>query len=282
VAEPETVVEGLAFGEGPRWHDGTLYLSDMHSHRVVTVSDDGQIDEVAAYHGPLSGLGWLPDGRLLVVAMEGRVLRLEGDELVEHGDLLALAPHEINDMIVHPQGWAWVGQFGFDRPGGAPRVTAPLLRVDPDGTVSAAAEDLSVANGMAITPDGNELLVAESGGKRITSFDIGPDGALSNRKVFADLGDMVPDGICLDEEGAVWIGAVVSGCFARVRRGGEVTDRIEMPPGRNAVACVLGGPDRRTLYMITATTLGEAEASRQARAGRVEKVRVAVPGAGRP
>jgi sugar lactone lactonase YvrE len=279
-----TVVEGLAFGEGPRWHGGRLYLSDMHANRVLTVGDDG-VEVVATHSGALSGLGWLPDGRLLVVAMEGWVLRLEDDELVPHADLRAWAPHEINDMIVHPQGWAWVGQFGYDfRAGrGAEPVGSALLRVDPDGSVSEAAPDLLIANGMAITPGGDELLVAESRGRCITRFAVGADGTLRDRQLFADLGSRAgPDGICLDAEGALWVACPQAGYFARVRRGGEVTDRIELPEGRYPIACVLGGPDRTTLYLLSATTLGEAEVSRERRSGWVQCTEVAVPGAGRP
>jgi len=277
------VVDGLAFGEGPRWHDGHLWLSDMHAHQVLRIGETGA-EVVAAHSGPLSGLGWLPDGRLLVVAMDGWVLRLDqpGHDLVVHADLRAFAPHEINDMIVHRRGWAWVGQFGYDfRSGATPRGSA-LLRVDPDGSVSEAAPDLLIANGMAITPAGDELIVAESRGRCLTSFAIGSDGALSDRKVFADVGEASPDGICLDAEGAVWVACPRQGSFIRVRRGGEVTDRIELPAGRSAIACVLGGSDRAWLYLLSAVTLGEAEASQAARSASVHKVRVAVSGAGRP
>jgi sugar lactone lactonase YvrE len=277
------LVDGLAFGEGPRWHDDTVFLSDMHSHRVLSVDAANGTTTVVAQHGsPLSGIGWLPNGRLLVVAMDGEVLRLEGSELDVHADVTALAPHGINDMIVHPEGgWAWVGQFGYDRHAGEAPAPSGLIRVDPDGAACVAADDLMVANGMAITPDGGTLIVAESAGRRLTTFAIGTDGQLTDRAVFAEL-PHAPDGMCLDAEGAVWAACVTAGLYARVRAGGEIVDRVELEPPRRAVACVLGGPGRATLYMLTADTLGEAELSRELMSGRVEQVSVDVPGAGWP
>ena len=280
--EISVLVDGLAFGEGPRWHDGRLFLSDMHAHRVLSVdATDGSTTVVAEHDSPLSGIGWLPDGRLLVVAMDGAVLRLDASGLVVHADVTALAPHGINDMIVHPAGWAWVGQFGYDRHAGATPAPSPLIRVDPDGTASVAADDMMVANGMAITPDGRTLIVAESAGRRLTTFAIGPHGTLTDRTVFAEL-PHAPDGMCLDAEGAVWAACVTASRYARVLAGGEIVDTVELEPPRRAVACVLGGPDRRTLYLLTADTLGEADASRALMTARVEQVRVDVPGAGLP
>ncbi|MEX1009692.1 MAG: SMP-30/gluconolactonase/LRE family protein [Acidimicrobiia bacterium] len=276
------LVDGLAFGEGPRWHDGALFLSDMHSHRVLSVDPRSDATTVVAEHdSPLSGIGWLPDGRLLVVAMDGAVLRLESSGLVVHADVTALAPHGINDMIVHPQGWAWVGQFGYDRHAGATPAPSPLIRVDPDGTASVAADDMMVANGMAITPDGRTLIVAESAGRKLTTFVIGSHGVLTDRSMFAEL-PHAPDGMCLDAEGAVWAACVTASRYARVLAGGEIVDTIELEPPRRAVACVLGGAGRRTLYMLTADTLGEADLSRELMSARVEQVQVDVPGAGLP
>jgi sugar lactone lactonase YvrE len=283
VGDREILLDDCTFLEGPRWHDGALYVSDMHGPRVLRVEESGTVTTVAEHTSPVSGLGWLPDGRMIVVDMEGSVLRLEGDHLVVHADVRAHAPHGVNDMISHPDGWNWVGQFGYDRHAGQTVVPSPLLRVDADGQVSLAAEDLMVANGMCLTPDGLQLLVAESAGARVTSFDVGHGGALSRRAVFAELPPRhAPDGMCLDAEGAVWVAAVTAGAFLRVRRGGEVTDRLEVEDGRHAIACVLGGTDRRTLFLLTATTFGEAEPSRAARAARVEMQPVDVPGAGWP
>jgi sugar lactone lactonase YvrE len=279
-----TLVDGLGFAEGPRWHDGALYLSDMHAHRVLRVEPDGTAAVVLQHTSPVSGLGWLPDGRLLAVAMEGEVLRLEPDgSVVVHADVRALAAHGVNDMISHPGGWSYVGQFGYDREGGGKLAPSALLRIDEDGGVSVAAEDLLVANGMAITPDGTTLLVAESAGGRISSFTIGEGGALRDRTTWAQLpAGHAPDGMCIDVEGAAWVAAVTAGRFIRVRAGGEVTDEVPMPDGRHAIACVLGGDDRRTLHLLTAATMAEAELSVQLRSARVETCRVDVPGAGRP
>jgi sugar lactone lactonase YvrE len=273
-----TFVEGLAFAEGPRWHDGSLWLSDMHRHRVLRVDDAGGVEVVLQHDSPVSGLGWLPDGSLLTVAMEGEVLR-DGEPFA---DVRHLAHHGVNDMISHPEGWSWVGQFGYDRHQRGQRPEpSPLLRVDPDGATSVAAEDLLVANGMALTPDGGTLLVAESAGMRVTAFTVGGDGTLHDRRTFAEVPP--PDGMCLDAEGAVWIAGVTVGAFLRVAPGGEVLDRIDVEEeGRRAIACVLGGPDRRSLFLLTATTTGEAEPSLAAMAARVERAEVHVPGAGWP
>ncbi|MCU1377393.1 MAG: SMP-30/Gluconolaconase/LRE domain protein [Acidimicrobiales bacterium] len=273
---------GLAFGEGPRWHDGALWLSDMHRHRVLRVVGD-EVTTVLQHDSPVSGLGWLPDGRLLVVAMAGDVLRLDPEGVVVHADLRALAPHGVNDMISHPGGWSYVGQFGYDRHAGGRLVPSALLRVGPDGQVDAVADDLLVANGMALTADGSTLLVAESAGNRIRSFAVGDHGDLSGGTVWAELPPgHAPDGMCLDAEGAVWVAAVTAGAFLRVRAGGEVADRIPVDDGRRAIACVLGGHDRQMLYLLTATTLGDAEPSLAAMDARVDTVQVVVPGEGRP
>jgi len=278
-----TLVDGLAFGEGPRWHEDVLYLSDMHHDRVVRVDGAGVTETVAQHDSALSGLGWLPDGTLLVVAMDGRVLRLGPAGLALHADLTAEAPYGINDMIVHPGGWAYVGQFGYDREGGGTPAPSALLRVAPNGSVTVAASDLMVANGMIITPDGHTLLVAESAACRITAFTVDTDGHLHDRRVWADLAaPHYPDGMCLDAQGAIWVACPVGGRFIRVVEGGEVTDQVPVESGRHAIACVLGGHERRALYLLTAATLGEAEASRQARSARVECVTVNDGGAGLP
>jgi len=279
----DILVDGLSFGEGPRWHDGRLVLSDMHHHRVVAVDGGGAVSVIAEYTGPLSGIGWLPDGRLIVVAMDGDVLRLDPDGLRVHADLRPLAGHGINDLISHPDGWAYVGQFGYDREGGERPQPSPLIRVDADGSVAEAAADLVVANGMAITPDGATLFVAESGALRISAFSIGAGGALTGRRVWAELpGTHHPDGICLDADEGLWVACPMARSFIHVLPGGRVDERIDVDHDRRAIACVLGGPDRRTLFMLTATTLGEADASRAAVAARVEVETVEVAGAGWP
>jgi sugar lactone lactonase YvrE len=277
------VIDDLAFGEGPRWHDDSLYLSDMHHDRVIRVDQRGSSHVVAQHDSALSGLGWLPDGTLLVVAMEGAVLRLDGQSLSVHADLLRQAPFGVNDMIVHSAGWAYVGQFGYDREGGGTAAPSPLLKVGADGAVTEAADDLLVANGMIITPDGKTLLVAESAGCRLTAFTIGSDGDLADRRVWATMPDRhYPDGMCLDDEGGVWVGCPMVNRFVRVLEGGEVTDELTLEPDRHAIACVLGGSDRRTLFMLSAVTTGQAERSRQLRSAHLESMQVDVAGVGRP
>lgn len=276
------VLGGRSFLEGPRWHDGALWLSDMHAHVVLRVAA-AEVTTVLEHDSPVSGLGWLPNGRLLAVAMDGEVLRLDPDGVHVHADVRALAPHGVNDMISHPGGWSYVGQFGYDRHGGGRPVPSALLRVGADGEVDAVADDLMVANGMGITADGTTLVVAESAANRLRGFTIGPDGDLTDGRVWAELPPgHAPDGLCLDAEGAAWFAAVLAGAFVRVREGGEVTDRIPVADGRNAIDCVLGGPDRRTLFQLTATTKGEADASLAAMDARVDAVEVAVPGEGSP
>jgi sugar lactone lactonase YvrE len=283
MADRQILLDGCSFLEGPRWRDGALYLSDMHGHRVLRVQTDGSVETIVEHTSPVSGLGWLPGGRMIVVAMDGDVLRIEHGKPVVHADLRPLAPHGINDMISHPSGWAYIGQFGYDRHAGESVVPSALLRVDSDGRTSIAAEDLMVANGMCLSRDAKTLLVAESAGNRVTSYAVRDDGALSHRTVFAELpAGHAPDGMCLDAEGAVWVAAVTAGAFLRVEREGKVTDRIEVEEGRHPIACVLGGDDRRTLFLLTATTFGEADRSRDAMAARVETVDVAVPGDGQP
>ena len=285
-----TVLDGLWFGEGPRWYESALWFSDMHGHRVVRTTLDGTHETVVEVtHDEPSGLGWLPDGRLLVVAMETqRLLRLEPNgALVEHADLSGLARGSINDMIVAADGTAYVGDMGARIHEGGERRPGQTIRVDPDGTVSTAADDLESPNGHILTEDGRTLIVAESAASRLTAFTVNPDGSLTDRRVFAELqpekpGIPVapPDGICLDAEGAVWVADPIGARVFRVREGGEVTDSIAFD-GVIPVACVLGGPNRRTLLMCVAKDW-KREVVRQAPTGRIDAVEVDVPGAGRP
>jgi len=282
----QTLVGERAFLEGPRWRTdpdgrGALYVSDMHAHEVLRIGADGSVAVVAAVPNAPSGLGWLPDGRMLVVSMaDRRLLRLEVDgSIVEAADCSALAPHEINDMVVDRHGHAFISQFGSDFHAGEPMVASPVLRVDPDGSVRAATDGLRMANGMVITADGQTLIVAESARRRLMGFDLADDGTLTNERVWADLpeGDY-PDGICIDAEDAVWIAGPASDRFVRVLHSGEVTDVVEVP-GRHAIACAIGGADGHTLFMCTSPTHGQPEASRAARGAKVEITEVAVPAA---
>jgi len=274
------LVTGLSFLEGPRGRGDSLFVSDMHGDAVLRVAPDGAVTTVVEVDQP-SGLGWLPDGSLLISSMAARhVMRWDGTTLSVHADLSAVAPFEINDMVVDRHGHAFVGQFGYDMRGGATPAPAALLRVDPDGSVHEAAADLQMANGMAITIDDRTLVVAESSGKRLTGFDLAADGTLSGRRVWAELPDH-PDGICLDAEDGVWIAGPVTDRFVRVVEGGEVTDVVETP-GRHAIACALGGPDGRTLFLLTSTTHGAREESRAAMTAAIETATARVPGAERP
>ena len=276
----ETLLDGLVFGEGPRWHDGRLWLSDMHAQTVLTVDLDGKREDVLHVPGNPSGLGWLPDGRLLVVSMTDRkLLRRDGGRLVVHADLARLARFHCNDMVVDARGHAFVGNFGFDLDAGAKPCPTELIRVDPDGRAAIAAREMRFPNGSVITPDGTTLIVGESFGSCLTAFTIAADGSLSVRREWARLEGAVPDGICLDAENAVWVASPVSKEVLRAHEGGAVSQRI--PVGRPAIACMLGGPDRRTLFVLSADTFRADEAIRK-RSARVEVVRVDVPGAGLP
>jgi sugar lactone lactonase YvrE len=291
VRTPRTILGDLYFGEGPRWHDDALWFSDMHGHAVIRSTVDGRATTVVEVtHDEPSGLGWLPDGRLLVVAMEtGKLLRREPDgELVEHADLSSLARGSINDMIVAADGTAYVGDMGARLSvEGSERVPGQSIRVAPDGAVSCAADDLASPNGHILTDDGRTLIIAESGRARLTAFDVRDDGTLANRRTYADLvpekeGILVapPDGICLDAEGAVWVADPIGARVFRVREGGEVTDSISFD-GVIPVACVLGGPDRRTLFMCVAAHW-KRDIVTAARTGRIDACEVDIPGAGRP
>jgi sugar lactone lactonase YvrE len=275
----ETLLAGRAFLEGPRWHDGALFVSDMHGHEVLRVSGTGAAEVLATLDASPSGLGWLPDGSMLIVSMEDRqVLRRTADGTVSaHADVSGVAPHEINDMVVDRHGHAFVSQFGYDFHGGADLRAAPLLRIDPDGSVHEAAPDLRMANGMAITADGATLVVAESAGRCLVGFDLADDGTLTNRRQWAELpeGDY-PDGICIDAEDQVWIAGPASDRFVCVREGGEVTAVVDVP-GRHAIACAIGGVDGHTLFMCTSPTHGQPGKSRTTRNAKIETTRVDVP-----
>jgi sugar lactone lactonase YvrE len=281
------VREGLYFGEGPRWHDGRLWYSDFYDHGVHAIDAEGKDEKVVEVDGQSSGLGWLPDGRLLLVSMvDRRVLRVEADgRVVAHADLSGLATGHCNDMVVDAKGRAYVGNFGFDigaaRAPGAERPAAVLALVGTDGSVTAAAEGMEFPNGTVITPDGRTLIIAESLGRKLTAFDISGDGSLSGRRVWADLSGIPvsPDGICLDAEGAVWAANALSPVAVRVAEGGRVLDEVEF--SQTCFACMLGGDDGRQLYGVTAISSIHDDAV-AARAGRIEVTTVGVPHAGLP
>ena len=275
---------GLAFAESPRWHAGALWFSDFYTQLVHRLDAAGVLHTECEVPGQPSGLGWLPDGRLLVVSMtDRRLLRREPDgRLVQHADLSSLAAFHCNDMVVDAAGRAYVGNFGYDLLARAAPAPAELVLVEPDGSARVVARELGFPNGSAISPDGRMLIVAETAAKRLTAFDIGADGSLSNRRLWADLADLGPfrpDGICLDAEGAVWAATVRGRACIRVAEGGALLDRIDTADP--CIACMLGGEDRRTLYIVT----GEVEPGEQALARRgsaIWQAQVAVPGAGWP
>jgi sugar lactone lactonase YvrE len=277
-ATTEVLLEGLSFGEGPRWRSDRLYLSDFHTESVLAVDLDGSVDTVVTVPGQPSGLGWLPDGRMLVVSMGRRaVMAWDGSTLAPHADLRPLASFGCNDMVVGGDGRAYVGCCDL---AGIPNPKpSELMVVDPDGTAEVVEAVMQFPNGSVITPDGSTLIVAETFGDCLTAFRITTNGRLADRRVWAPLHGGTPDGICLDAEGAVWYADPVGRACVRVLEGGDVTDRVET--GAQCFACTLGGPDGRTLFMITGKLIAGEEA-RSARPGKVLVTEVDVPGAGSP
>lgn len=290
MTKARVLAEGLYFGEGPRWRAGRLWFSDFYDHAVKSTDSNGAIRKELELHDQPSGLGWLPDGRLIVVAMHGKqVLRVDPEGVHLHADLAAVAAYHANDMVVDTHGRAYVGNFGFAldealKTRGVESViadhpTARLARVDADGSVHVAATDLHFPNGMVITPDGRTLIVAETLAMRLTAFDIGPDGSLSNRRVWATFGMRAPDGICLDANGHVWLANAIAPECVLVAPGGEIVATVET--SQPCFACMLGGDDRRTLFAMTAPS-SVADVVSTVRQGRIECASVPVPGAGRP
>jgi sugar lactone lactonase YvrE len=262
----DVLASGFAYAEDPRWRNGRLYFSDLYGGKVHSVDLSGTVETILDLgDGTPSGLGWMPNGDLLVVSMFERVLlRLDASGTVSHhADLSSLAPHSTNDMVVDRAGRAYVGQSGFDYwAGEAPR-PAPLIAVEPDGSIGVAAPDLMVGNGVVITDDGRTLIVAETLGHRITAFDIAATGRLSNRRIFAILPDNhMPDGICLDTEGGVWAACPSGLGVVRFKDGGRISHIVPLPEPHRAYACMLGGPDRRTLFICSSETSDRREASR--------------------
>lgn len=263
----------LKFPEGPRWHDGKLWFSDMEDCKVIIVDMKGNKQIAFNVPNKPSGLGWLPDGRLLVASMKDRKLfrqNLKG--LEEVADLSKLATFDLNDMVVDKQGRAYIGNFGFDYLNHQPYVPANIVMVSPDETVKVVAEDMAFPNGMIITPDDKTLIVAETFSARLTAFNIRNDGTLKNRQIWANLKSIPPDGICLDEEGGIWVAAPGRHRTVRVLEGGEITHVVKVQ--NDAYACMLGGPDLTTLFIATAAYTRDK--------GQIEYVEVNVPKAGLP
>ena len=266
--EPQVLMTGIALGESPRWHEGRLWFSDWGAQELIAVDLEGRSEVILRLPSFPSCIDFLPDGRLLLVsARDGLLLRRELDgSLVIHADLSDLSEHLWNDIVVDGLGNTYVNNIGFDFPGGdfAPGI---LALVTPDGSARQVADGVSFPNGVVVTPDNSTLILAESYGKRLTAFDISPDGSLSNQRVWADLDDGVPDGISFDAENAVWYGDVPNKRCVRVRQGGEVLQTIELD--RGCFACMLGGADRRTLFMMANEWRGTANMADGRRTGQV-------------
>jgi sugar lactone lactonase YvrE len=282
--EPQTLITGIAFGESPRWHDDRLWFADWGAREIIAVDLEGRSEIVLRLDFPSFQaicIDWLPDGRLLVVSSRDRLLlRRDPDgSLVTHADLGALSEHGWNEIVVDGRGNAYINEAGFDFPGGefAPGTIALLT---PDGSARQVADGVAFPNGMAVTPDNATLICAESYGNKLTAFDIAADGNLSQGRVWADLDDGVPDGICVDAEGAVWYGDVPNKRCVRVREGGEVLQTIELD--RGCFACMLGGVDDRTLFMVATEWSGTANMASGPRTGQVLTVEAPATGAGWP
>ena len=247
----ELVLDSIDFGEGPRWHDNRFWFSDFFQHSISSVGDDGVRNVEHADVGRPSGLGWLPDGRLLFVEMTSRrVMRVDADgTIVEHADISGVATGHCNDLVVDAAGNAYVGNFGFDMEGGDKFATASLALVRHDGSVEVAATDLMFPNGSVIVDDGATLIVGESFGGKYLAFNIAADATLSNRRTWAKVDGMAPDGCSMDAEGGIWFSDALGKQVVRVIEGGKVTHQL--PTGDNTFACMLGGEDGTTLFVLT-------------------------------
>lgn len=277
--EPQTLLTGLAFGESPRWHDGRLWLSDWGAHEALAVDAAGVSEVVASLPSFPSCIDFLRDGRLLVVsANDGRLLRREADgSLATYADLSGLADHSWNEVVVDGRDNAYVNNIGFDFPDGEP-APGTIALVAPDGSARRVADGLWFPNGMVVTPDNATLVVAESYANKLTAFDVAADGSLLNRRSWADLGDGVPDGICLDADGAIWYGDVPNMRAVRVGEGGAVLDTIVLD--RGCFACALGGTNGRTLFMVaTDWNAVTDDMTDGPRTGRVLTMQAPAPGA---
>ncbi|RWM18168.1 MAG: SMP-30/gluconolactonase/LRE family protein [Mesorhizobium sp.] len=277
------IIEGLAFGESPRWHDGRLWLCNWGTGEIVAVDEGGKSEVMLKVPVVLPySIDWLPDGRLLVVSgRQGLLLRREADgTLATHADLRGLSKNPWNEIVVDGRGNIYVNGGGPAPAPGENFGPGTIVLITSDGAMRQVAEDIAFANGMALTPDNRTLIVAESHAKRLTAFDIAADGGLSNRRVWADLGNDYPDGICIDAEGCVWYADVPNRHCIRVREGGEKIDAVEVD--RGCFACMLAGGDGKTLFILAAEWRGFEHMVSDARTGQVLSAAVSVPGAGWP
>ena len=281
----EVLVGNGTFYEGPRWHEGRWWVSDFYRHTVFAITTDGAAEAVLRVDQQPSGLGWRPDGTMLVISMKDRRLlqRTTSGAVEEVADLSGLASGHLNDMVVDQQGRAWIGNFGFDLMAGESPTPANLIRVDPDGTAAVAADDLQFPNGSVVTPDGRTLIVGESFASRYTAFTIADDGSLVDRRVWAHMTDpdVAPDGCALDAEHHIWAADAFGNRCVRVAEGGAIVDEVRTPDGLGVFACMLGGEDGRTLLMCCAPGFQEKERA-SADDARLLTVTVDVPHAGCP
>ena len=269
----EVLLDGLKFPESPRWHDDKLWFVDIEDHKVMTVDLNGNTETILELSNQVSGLGWLPDNRLLVVSMEDcRLLRLDTNGVTEVLDLNRFGTVFCNDMVVDKKGRAYIGNFGFDYFNGKPFAPTKLILVYPSGDAKVVVENMAFPNGTVITPDDKTLIIAETFAAQLTAFDIMDDGSLTNRRVWANLKSLAPDGICLDAEGGIWAAAPGRRRVVRVLEGGQITHILKVE--NDAYACMLGGLDRKTLFVATSKHTRDA--------GKIEFVEVDIPGAGLP
>jgi sugar lactone lactonase YvrE len=283
MSEPRTLMTGIVFGEQPRWHEDRLWFSDWGKPEVIAVDLEGNSEVILEVPSFPCCVDWLPDGRLLLVsAREGLLLRRQPDgSLATHGDLTDISdPPPGNELVVDGRGNAYVNGPGFDMMAGAEFAPGGIALVTPGGSSRLVADGIAFPNGMLVRPDNSTLIVADSYGHCLIAFDIAPDGTLANRRVWADLGDGVPDGICLDAENAVWYGDVPNKRCVRVREGGEVLQTIELD--RGCFACALGGADRRTLLMMATEWRGPENMFQGPHTGQVLMVEAPAPGVGWP
>jgi sugar lactone lactonase YvrE len=276
--ETTVLANDFVFPEGPRWRDGSLWLSDMWDFCVYRLKLDGTRQRVADVPQRPSGLGFLPDGTPLVVSMvDRRVLKILHGRTSVYADLSGVATGDANDMVVDAEGRIYVSNFGYDIFGGAKSALADIALIDTDGSVGVAASAADFPNGMLVSLDGRMLIVAETWAHRLIAYDRLPDGRLAGRRIYAELGERTPDGICLDEAGGIWVSSFLTDEFVRIVEGGVVTDRLDCS-GRRAVACELGGDDGRTLFCLTFDGHITDIVARK-RAGAVEIAHVEVPAA---
>jgi sugar lactone lactonase YvrE len=278
--DTKILLSGLAFPEGPRWRDDRLWFTDQHAREVCWVTLAGEKGVVAEMPDLPGGLGWLPNGNLLVVSMtERKLYEMGADGLSLYADLSSLASFHCNDMLLDSQGRAYVGNFGYDLHGGAAIKPAELILVDANARPRVVSREVIFPNGMALSNDGHQLIVGETFAHRLSQFQVAEDGSLFDHQIWADLGDAAPDGICLDAEGAIWVASPATDEVIRVRQGGEVLQRVR--PVGTPYACMLGGIERKTLFVLSAETDDPAQAA-ALRSGRIELIEVAVPGDGLP